>query len=118
MLSPFDGAGDVPIGWLASTVEGVHVVVVLVTNPTQLLCTKIFSTPLPVLRLRFEAFEANAISSPFVEIVLVVDPWLMLGFSLIAFAGVVPLPTVGVEISVVEGPQTGFVEAFKQVSNM
>lgn len=74
MLSPFDCPGDVPTGWLARTVAGVQVTVVL-EKPMQVLRTKMFSTPLPVLALRFEAFDANATISPSVlEAVVVLVP--------------------------------------------
>src|SRR5215469_5247337 len=111
MLSPFDCAGETPTGWLARTVAGVQVTVVLFRKPTQVLRTKIFSMPLPVFKLRFEAFEANATSSPSVaEAVVVLLPWVTLGFSLIAFPAVTPS---GVEIRVADGLQAGVVVMFR-----
>src|ERR1700732_33881 len=79
-LFPFAGAGEVPAAMLESEVDGEQVVVPVVVAFAD----------------RFEANDANAMNCP--SLVAEV-PRLMLGCSLNAFAGVVPLV---VETSVVE----------------
>jgi hypothetical protein len=81
---------------LESAVEGEHVAVPVVVAFVQVLRTKIFSRPFAAFADRFEASDANAMNcpSPVAEV-----PRLILGCSLNAFAGVVPLV---VETSVVE----------------
>ena len=114
MLSPLACAGDVPPGWLARAVVGLQVTVRL-EKPMQVLRTKTFSMPLPVFEARFEALEANAMNSPpVVTAVLVVEPKLMLGLSLIAFAGVTPS---GVDMRLADGLHVTVVTP-RQVSNM
>lgn len=95
-LFPFAGAGEVPAAMLESEVDGEQVVVPVVVAFVQVLRTKIFSRPLAAFADRFEANDANAMNCP--SLVAEV-PRLMLGCSLNAFAGVVPLV---VETSVVE----------------
>lgn len=95
-LFPFAGAGEVPAAILEREVEGEQVVVPVVFALVQVLRTKMFSRPLAAFADRFDARDANAMNcpSPAAEV-----PRLMLGCSLNAFAGVVPLV---VETSVVE----------------
>jgi hypothetical protein len=96
MLFPFAGAGEVPGAMLESDVEGEQVVVPVVVAFVQVLRTKTFSRPFAAFGDKFDASEANAMNcpSPIAEV-----PRLMLGFSLRAFPGALPLV---VETSVVE----------------
>lgn len=95
-LFPFAGAGEVPAAVLESEVDGEQVVVPVVVAFVQVLRTKIFSRPFAAFAERFDASEANAMNcpSPIAEV-----PRLILGCSLSAFPGMVPLV---VETSVVE----------------
>lgn len=95
-LFPFAGAGVVPAAMLEREVEREQVVVPVVVAFVQVLRTKIFSRPFAAFADKFDASEANAMNcpSPAEEV-----PRLMLGCSLNAFPGVVPLV---VETSVVE----------------
>jgi hypothetical protein len=108
MLFPFDAVAKVPAGRLARAVRGVQAVVV-VARSSQVLRTKMFSTPFWMFDDRFVALVAKAINSPtwHVEVVTVVTPHsLRLGFSLSEFEGVVAFAVVsGVETSFVEGVQ-------------
>ena len=65
-LSPFEGSGAVPPGWLATAVAGVHAVLplVLVTLVAHVLRTKTFSIPFATVLERFEAFVENATNCP------------------------------------------------------
>src|SRR5271168_538149 len=96
-LFPFAGAGEVPAAMLDREVEGEQVLVVpVVVAFVQVLRTKIFSRPFAAFTDKFDASEANAMNCPSaIEEV----PRLILGCSLNAFPGVVPLV---VETSVVE----------------
>jgi hypothetical protein len=64
ILSPLDGSGAAPPGWLARTVDVRQLVVVVVVNPWHVLRTKTFSMPFAVFEARFEAFVANATNWP------------------------------------------------------
>ena len=96
MLRPLAAGGEVPAGWLVRASPGEQAVLELATT-SQVLRTKMLSTPFKTLAARFEAADANATSGP--EPVAI---RFMLGDSLKAFAGVVPSR---VETSRVEGVQ-------------
>jgi hypothetical protein len=63
-LSPFDGAGATPLGWLARTVDAMQVEVVVDVKPWHVLRTKTFSMPFAIFEARFEDFVANATNCP------------------------------------------------------
>jgi hypothetical protein len=95
-LFPFAGAGEVPAAMLDRDVEGEQVVVPVVVAFVQVLRTKMFSRPFAAFADKFDASEANATNCPSATEEV---PRLILGCSLNAFPGMVPLV---VETSVVE----------------
>jgi hypothetical protein len=95
-LFPFAGAGEVPAAMLDRDVEGEQVAVPVVVAFVQVLRTKIFSRPFAAFTDKFDAREANAMNCPSA---MEEVPRLILGCSLSAFPGTVPLV---VETSVVE----------------
>lgn len=100
-LLPLAGAGEAPAAMLERAMDGAQVLVPVVVAFVQVLRTKTFSRPLAAFAEKFEANDAKAMNcpSPCAEV-----PLLILGCSLKALAGVVPL---AVETSVVEVAQLG-----------
>ena len=89
-LFPLEDVDGVPAPSVTRTVLTVHSVGVTVKPVTQVLLTKMFSTPFVVLA-KFDENEAKAMNWPVL---------LMLGNSLVPFPG---MPLFVLEISVVEG---------------